>query len=239
MTAKVEEALYSGKPAEYFGIARTEIAPLIPESVTRVLEIGCGSGATIKWLRSVRRIEYAAGVELSSDAAARAASVFDDIIENNIEAADLPFAPESFDLILALDVLEHLVDPWRIVRQLHSLLRPGGTIIASLPNIAHYSVSLSLLLRSRWDYANEGLLDRTHLRFFVERTAVDLMTSSGLVVEKRDRVVHLPRAIYAWPRRYGGHYVRWNFIKLMRRLRLSHLIDYQFLLSVRSTGRCP
>jgi len=236
MATTVNGSLYASKPADYFDDARTEIAPLIPETVARVLEIGCGSGATIKWLQSIRQLQYTAGVELSSDAARCAGSVFDDVIVENIEVADLPFVPEDFDLILALDVLEHLVDPWRVLRKLHGLLRPGGTIIASIPNVAHYSVSLPLLMRGRWNYAVDGLLDQTHLRFFVQRTAVDLMTSSGLVVDKCHRVYRLPRWMHAWPRRYGGRRGRWLLIRLMRWLRLSHLIDYQFLLSARASN---
>ena len=70
-----------------------------------------------------------------------------------------------------------MVDPWTVVDRLVSAyLKPGGTLIASLPNIQHYSVVLPLVFRGRWRYENEGLLDRTHLRFFTRESAVALLT---------------------------------------------------------------
>ena len=101
-------SLYSDKNSNYFANARREIAPLLPERVERVFEIGCGSGATIGWLRSVRPVVFAAGVELTADAAAQATAVLDQVVIGNIETVDLPFEVGTFDLILALDVLEHL-----------------------------------------------------------------------------------------------------------------------------------
>ena len=228
------ETLYAGKAPQYFGGARTEIEPLLPEHARRVLEIGCGAGANIAWLRSIRNVQYAAGVELVPDAARRAAAVLDAIVVGNVESLELPFQLHSFDLILALYVLEHLVDPWTVVRRLHQLLRPGGAIIASIPNVGHYSIAIPLALRGRWDYAYEGILDRTHLRFFVERTAVELMRSSGLVVDKIDRSRLLPQGANGWPTAYGGARVRWYLSKALKRLLPSHLIDYQFLIRARS-----
>ncbi len=88
-----------------------------------------------------------------------------------------------FDTILCLDVLEHLVDPWRVVTQMHRCLRPGGVLIVSVPNVRHYRVSGGLLFRGRWHLENAGICDRTHLRFFVRDTAIELTTHSGLVLE--------------------------------------------------------
>src|SRR5437868_5419015 len=97
---------------EYFRYVRREIEPLLPAEVHSALEIGCGAGGTMRWLRSIRPIEHAAGVELSEDAAATAQTVFDEVEVGDVGAAQFRFERERFDLILALDVLEHLVDPW-------------------------------------------------------------------------------------------------------------------------------
>ena len=185
------ETTYSDKGQRYFSLARQEIAPLVPRQARRILEIGCGAGGTIAWLRSVREVEFAAGVELMAEPAQRARAVCDDVCIGNVETLELPFAPASFDLILALDVLEHLVDPWSVVRQLHPLLKPDGALIASIPNAAHYTVSLPLL-RGRWKYVPSGILDATHLRFFVRDTAHDLLTCSGLVVDQVEPVSVVP-----------------------------------------------
>ncbi|MFO1186414.1 MAG: methyltransferase domain-containing protein [Alphaproteobacteria bacterium] len=91
-----------------------------------------------------------------------------------------------FDCILCLDVLEHLVDPWRVVGALHGQLAPGGVIVASIPNVQHHSV-VRALMTGGWRYDPEGgLLDETHLRFFTRSTAIELMTSSGLRLDAVD-----------------------------------------------------
>src|SRR5205085_2542576 len=89
---------------------------------------------------------------------------------------------------------------------------------------------IPLALRGRWDYAGEGLLDRTHLRFFVERTAVELMCCSGLVIDKIDRKRLLPQWANGWPIAYGGRYVRWYLSKVLP----GRLTDFQFLIRARS-----
>ena len=100
----------------------------------------------------------------------------------NIEWLNLPWPPESFDCIVCADVLEHTVDPWAVVGRLKRLLRPGGCLVASLPNVAHHR-NLRRLLRGRWDYADEGVLARTHLRFFTLPTIEDLFARNGMRIE--------------------------------------------------------
>jgi len=97
---------------------------------------------------------------------------------------DLPIVPSTLDLILCLDVLEHLVDPWRVTSFLQKLLKPGGALIISVPNIRNRDILFPLLFKGKWDYTEAGVLDKTHLRFFVRRTAIELVESSGLTVDK-------------------------------------------------------
>jgi 2-polyprenyl-3-methyl-5-hydroxy-6-metoxy-1,4-benzoquinol methylase len=123
-------------------------------------------------------------VELSPEAAALAAQRIDTVHVGNAEQ-DLAqwVAPASFDLVLCLDVLEHLVDPWQFMGRVQAVLKPGGLLIASLPNVRHLRVVLPLLLAGRWEYEDAGILDRTHLRFFTRRSALALMSSHGLQVQ--------------------------------------------------------
>lgn len=169
--------------SEYYQWTRREILPLLPEKMDKVLEIGCGEGQTLAWVRSVKQCKWIGGVELFPEAAARALKRLDACYVGNIETIKIPVKKDSLDAILCLDVLEHLADPWKIVRYLHTLLKPGGALISSIPNVQHYSVSFPYLFKGRWDYAAAGILDKTHLRFFVKETAVDLMESSGLKVD--------------------------------------------------------
>jgi SAM-dependent methyltransferase len=214
--------LYNGKSSDYFSLARTEIEPLLPSNTARALEIGCGSGGTMRWLRGCRTVQYAVGIELEPHQAALAAEAFNLVLTGNAETLDIPSG--GFDLIIILDVLEHLVGPWAMVRRLHSALNMGGVIIASIPNVGHYSVAIPLL-RGKWEYEDAGLLDRTHLRFFTKRTAFDLVTRPGLVIEKSDRVWH-PISWLGW----APKQVRWYVNKLLALVIPDHLMTYQFLI---------
>ncbi|MBE7158984.1 MAG: class I SAM-dependent methyltransferase, partial [Rhodospirillales bacterium] len=169
---------YAAKHDDYFGMERSEIFPLLPAVCHDVLEIGCGNGGTMAWLRTKRDLHRAVGMELMPEQAVEARHSFDEVITGNIEQQELPTG--RFHLILALDVLEHLVDPWGMIQRLHKVLRPGGSLLVSLPHVGHYSVALRLMLLNHWTYQSDGLLDRTHLRFFTRKSAVELVTCSGL-----------------------------------------------------------
>jgi 2-polyprenyl-3-methyl-5-hydroxy-6-metoxy-1,4-benzoquinol methylase len=182
--------IYAAKPSIYFDNVRTEIEPLLPSTVERVLDVGCGSGATLEWLKRTGRCKEAVGLEMMESAAAVARERVDELVVGNAEALiESAFAPQSFDLILCLDVLEHLVDPWDFVVKVRHLLKPGGTLIASLPNVRHLRVVLPLLVAGRWRYEASGILDRTHLRFFTRASALELLSCDGLqVVQWRRRL---------------------------------------------------
>lgn len=90
----------------------------------------------------------------------------------------------SFDLILALDILEHLKQPETVLRDLVSRLSRAGRIIVSLPNVSHVSVIADLALKRQFEYGDAGILDRTHLRFFTEKSALSLMRDCGISVIK-------------------------------------------------------
>ena len=169
---------------EYYDSVRADILPLLPERLIRVLEIGCGTGNTLQWLRKHRGCEWLGGVERYPDAAAQARKKADVVYEGDIEQLELPVPKASLDLILCLDVLEHLIDPWRVTSRLRELIRPGGALIISVPNIRNRDIIFPLLFKGKWDYAAAGVLDRTHLRFFVRETAIDLVESSGLKVDR-------------------------------------------------------
>lgn len=171
---------YKDKSESYFAHARVEVAPLLPKHCGRVLEIGCGAGATLAWLRHAGLADHTVGVEISQEAARVAQTQVDDVHCLDFER-DGGALRQQFDVILCLDVLEHMVDPWGVLDRLVSKnLADGGTLVASLPNIRHYSVLLPLIFQGRWDYEEAGLLDRTHLRFFTRRSAVMLLTHPQL-----------------------------------------------------------
>ncbi len=166
----------------YFATARTEIEPHLPARVARMLDLGCGEGATTAFVKGKRDVAWAGGIEIMPDAGKAAEAVCDRVWVGNIETMhpDDEIAPRSLDLILCLDVLEHLADPWSVVQRLSPLLAPGGRLIVSVPNIRNWKFIWRLLTRADFNYTQAGLLDRTHLRFFVRHTAAALATCGGL-----------------------------------------------------------
>lgn len=208
--------MYEDKKDWYFGFVRRDIAPLLPASCDRVLEVGCGGGATLAWLKDSGRATHIAGIELNAGAATVARTRVDTLYEGDVGEHLAKFEPGSLDLILCLDVLEHLVDPWATLQSLQQLLRPGGQLIASLPNVRHHSVVLPLLLRGRWAYAEAGIMDRTHLRFFSRESALELLRSAGLQPDGE----HLN---YAW-----GSWDRWKDLATLGLLR--EFFAFQYLL---------
>lgn len=160
-----------------------------------VLDLGCASGGLLAALadEAGRRV----GVEIDPAAAATAAAHADAVHAGSLESVDLD--GERFDVVVLGDVVEHVADPLAVLRRAATWSTPGGRLIISLPNVAHWSVRLSLLA-GRWDYTDRGILDDTHLRFFTWRTGAELVESAGLRILERRPVVsglgaHLRRRV--------------------------------------------
>lgn len=173
--------MYEQKDLQYFEHARTEISSLIkfPPNA-RVLELGCGSGYTLHWLKQSGRCQWAAGIE--AYAPRMNSGLIDEFFHSDAEQPLPDLQYSKYDAILCLDVLEHLRDPWSALSRLVERLAPGGQVIVSLPNIRNYKTVLNLLVNGDFSYAEDGILDRTHLRFFTRRTAEQMIRNSGLEV---------------------------------------------------------
>lgn len=182
--------LYADKPAGYFANARdAEVAPFLTKPAERALEVGCGEGATLAVLKQRGLVRWAAGIEIAPAAAEVARRHLDETLSGNIESIPDAALPADLDLILCLDVLEHLVEPWAVLRRLSGRLRPGGAVIACIPNIRHLGTLGPLLLAGRFDYADSGTLDRGHLRFFTRASIQALFEQAGLAVTRIDAPV--------------------------------------------------
>jgi 2-polyprenyl-3-methyl-5-hydroxy-6-metoxy-1,4-benzoquinol methylase len=172
--------VYEAKPAAYFASARRDwLDPLPPNPHLRVLELGCGAGATGAAALAEGKCGVWIGIERHGSAAAQAAHVLTQVIEGDISELDLGLAEASFDLLVMGEVLEHLPDPEAVLARLVRYLKPGGTALASTPNIAHWQV-VAGLLAGRFDYEAEGVMDRTHLKWFTPRSLKGAFESAGL-----------------------------------------------------------
>lgn len=173
-------------PAQgYYSNRRRDIELVLPPHAGSVLEVGCGAGETLRWLKATGRCTSTTGIEIVSAAGELARAHVDRVLVGDAERLiDTELAARSFDLVLCLDVLEHLVDPWAFARKAANLVVPGGLLIASVPNVRNVRVVTDLLFRGRWAYQSAGILDRTHLRFFTRESAVSLLSAASLRIER-------------------------------------------------------
>jgi SAM-dependent methyltransferase len=168
------------RPADYYDQARPDVAALVPPTCRRVLEVGCAGGELGRLLRE--RGHHITGMELVPEMAERARDWLDRVVTADVETDGFPFPPASFDALIFADVLEHLVDPWRVLRESVEVLANGGVVVASIPNVQNVDV-LRRLLRGRWDYRARGILDFGHLRFFTLHSIRALFAQAGLTLE--------------------------------------------------------
>lgn len=181
------DASYSGKYEEYFEYPRREMLDFVPVGTRRLLEVGCGS-ASFAVLLKQRAPVHVTAVEAHEPSAARARERVDRLLCASIETALPSLAGERFDCIVLNDVLEHLVDPWQALAQLKPLLAPEGVVVASLPNVRYLPVFKDYVFRALWRYQDDGVLDRTHLRFFSHHSMRELFDFAGLEVQRLEGI---------------------------------------------------
>lgn len=169
---------------DYHGTVRQDITSLLSDKFGRAIDVGGGSGATLSHLKATGTIEHAALVDKY------AGKVGPDIDETEVFDLDETAALASLlrerpphDLVLCLDVLEHLRDPWGTAAALREGISENGLLVVSLPNVRHRSVIADLLFRGRWEYRDAGLLDRTHLRFFTLQSMKAMLEDAGWRIE--------------------------------------------------------
>ena len=171
-------------------ITPTPLAILCVPPGATVLDVGVASGEPVARELQAQSCQVF-GVEIDQDAAQAASRYCRDV---RVADLDDPTAlapwPDPFDVVLALDVLEHLRHPAEVLRRAVTLLKAGGFVCVSIPNIAHYTVR-EQLLHGRFEYTDDGLLDRTHLRFFDWPAVVTLFQDAG--VEMTDVYVYRGR----------------------------------------------
>jgi 2-polyprenyl-3-methyl-5-hydroxy-6-metoxy-1,4-benzoquinol methylase len=175
---------YAVKPSSYFSKARADLVDLLPQDPSSsILEIGCGTGATGALALSEGRCRRYVGVELVASVADEARQTLTEVIAGNVESLTFDWQPASFDAVIFSEVLEHMVEPGDVLKKIAPFVRPGGLLLASSPNISHWRV-IRELLRGRFNLADQGVFDRTHLRWFTPATFSGLIHEAGFRIEQ-------------------------------------------------------
>lgn len=175
-------------------IYNAHVFDLIPLDALKILEVGTGSGslaAAVK--RRNPQVEYV-GVEIASEYVELSRGRCDRVYLDNFEKPTHQLIREisDKDCIIFCDVLEHFLDPWSVLEMLKTFMKPSAIIIASIPNIQHWSIQLRLN-QGDWRYSESGLLDKTHVRFFTRDTMVELFEKAGFLI------THMAPRIFDFP----------------------------------------
>jgi O-antigen biosynthesis protein len=217
----IESARYAPQNARLDKYSRNRILIEWVGTGKRVLEVGCSTGYMSQLMK--QRNCAVTGVEVDADAARCAANYCEEVHVLDLNSPEwlTRFSENRFEAILLGDVLEHLVDPARVLTQMREVLAPNGSLVISLPNIVHWETRLKVLL-GQFNYQSSGTLDHTHLRFFTLKTARDLIESAGC------RIVRFHPAVGGWT---TGHLrPAWQILARIT----PGLFAYQFLFEAKS-----
>ena len=164
----------------YHDLLRREILELVPPTAKYILDLGCGAGNLGKAIKQ-RQSCLVHGIELSRGASEIAAQNIDHIWTDNLNRFNPAFLKQKYDTLIFADILEHLISPWTVLKKFSSVLTNDGTIIASVPNVAHPWI-LENLKKGLFRYEPAGILDITHLRFFTKTSVFQMFAQCGLKI---------------------------------------------------------
>jgi len=167
---------------QYFSARRQQMVAFLPDNFARTLEVGCGDGNFSHHFLTTAQESW--GIEPNRAAAESARTKLGHLLVGTFEqcSADLPL--DHFDLVVCNDVIEHMSSHDYFFESIKNNLKHNGSIVGSVPNVRHITLLIKLLLLKDWPYANDGILDRTHLRFFTEKSLRRTFVENGFTVEK-------------------------------------------------------
>lgn len=170
------------KPADYFSYGRLEMLKFVPPKAKTILDVGCGRGKFGEQIKKQRPVEIW-GIEFDTQAASKAKSVLDKVLEGDVNDLITKLPDKYFDCVVFNDVLEHLVDPYKILLATKQKLTTNGVVVASIPNVRYFHNLRKLIFSKQWRYEDKGILDKTHLRFFTQKSIIEMFELSGFKIE--------------------------------------------------------
>ena len=178
---------YENKPEGYCNNFRYEMLKYLPVDAKTVIDIGCGDGSFAKVIKERTNAEVW-GIEFMKEEALRAEKVLDKVYFGPCEDHLDQLPKHYFDVVYFNDVLEHLVDPYMVLDKIKIILKPGGIVISSIPNIRYHNALIKLLFNKEWEYKGSGVMDKTHLRFFTEKSILKMYERLDYKVEVHEGI---------------------------------------------------
>lgn len=179
---KTYNQLYN-KQRNYYQNERLDILQFVPRGIKRTLEFGCGQGNFSELLKKNMGVE-AWAIEIDESAAGQAQNKIDRVINADVHEGILQVPDNYFDCIFFLDILEHLLNPYKLLEDVKKKLTPGGKVIVSVPNVRYWSVFRKYIWSGDWEYKEKGVMDITHLRFFTRKSIFKMFISSGYQIDQ-------------------------------------------------------
>jgi 2-polyprenyl-3-methyl-5-hydroxy-6-metoxy-1,4-benzoquinol methylase len=177
---------FMSKPSEYYSGIREEMIPYIPLNVSKILEIGCGEGNFGAALKKDGVEVW--GIEYSHEEATVAQSKLDKVFAGDV-FLHLDKLPDNyFDVIVCNDVLEHLTDPYTVLEKFKAKLTNKGVVVSSIPNIRFFRTFFDFVFRKNWDYTDNGIMDKTHYRFFTIKSIRKMYENLGYEIVRHEGI---------------------------------------------------
>lgn len=171
------------KNEEYYKCLRDEMLEFIPPNSKKILDIGCGEGNFGIALKNNLNSEVW-GIEINENAGKIAQKYLDKVIISDVFDSLSVLPDNYFDCLVFNDSLEHLKNPYKLLREIGTKLSSNGVIISSIPNVRYIKNLFELLIKKDWKYRDEGILDFTHLRFFTKKSIIEMFESNGYEINR-------------------------------------------------------
>jgi O-antigen biosynthesis protein len=188
----MQNVAFQDKDSEYYTREKSWMVPFVETGPNIVLDLGCASGRLGKRLLDAGKAKELIGAEIFPAAAEEAAKLYKKVYVGDVEETEFDY-DGYFDYVICGDILEHLKDPYRVVKRIHSWLKPGGSLLVCVPDVRNFRVLRDLVWHGRWEYVSSGILDKTHLRFFTRSTCREMLEEAGFEVYHSQMIIYGPK----------------------------------------------
>ncbi len=222
------------KQIKSYTSGRGDVVSCVDENAIAILDVGCSNGRLGEELLKQKPLRCVMGIEYDSNFCLEAENRLDSVIQSDINHFNWAshYEPEMFDCIIFADILEHLHDPWMVLRNAVSKLKPEGEIVISIPNIRHITTFYSIYLQGSFPRRSRGIFDSSHLRWFTLSDGIQLCKQANLQVEK---IVSRPR-IFDSPNSRINTFVDKHCSTIASLRPIREFLAYQFILVARKAN---